>query len=49
MNLSINHSWVNGIEVSSKKGPDSLERGGGDTYNHKNVKIGWGSFKELLE
>jgi hypothetical protein len=32
--LSTNYPWVKGIQVSSNKGPDPLQRG----VNHKNVK-----------
>jgi hypothetical protein len=38
-------SWVKGIQVCSNKGPGPLHRGD----NHKNVKMGWGSFKNLLQ
>jgi hypothetical protein len=35
---------VKGIQVCSIKEPGPLQRGD----NHKNVKLGWGSFKNLI-
>jgi hypothetical protein len=35
---------MKGIQVSSNKGPGSLQRGD----NHKNVKMGWGHSKTLF-
>jgi hypothetical protein len=40
-----NHPWVKGIQNHSNKGPSPLQR----EDNHKNVKIGWVSSKNLLK
>jgi hypothetical protein len=42
--LNTKYPWVKGIQVCSNKGPGSLQRGD----NHKNVKMGWGHFKNLF-
>jgi hypothetical protein len=42
--LGTNYPWVKGIQVCSNKGPVPLQVGD----NHKNVKMGWGSFKNLF-
>jgi hypothetical protein len=39
--LGTNYLWVKGIQVCSKKGPDSLQRGD----NYKNIKMGLGHLK----
>jgi hypothetical protein len=43
--LGTNHPFVKGILNCSNKGPGPLQRGD----SHKNTKMGWGSFKNLLQ
>jgi hypothetical protein len=42
--LGTNYPWVKEIQVCSNKGPGPLQKGD----NHKNVKMGWGSFKNHI-
>jgi hypothetical protein len=41
--LGIIHSWIQGILNCSNKGPGPIQR----VDNHKNAKMGLGSFKNL--
>jgi hypothetical protein len=43
--LNTNYLFVKEIQVCSNKGPGPLQRGN----NHKNVKMGLGSFNNLLQ
>jgi hypothetical protein len=45
INLGTNHCWVKEILNCSNKESGPLQRGD----NYKNVKMGWGLFKDLLK